>query len=739
VRRLLLALLLPLLSAGVAWAQSSPGIFVGQVPTPQQWNSYFAAKQDYVPGLTNPCTSIAKGLVPTPPGDPTQFLNGDCVWAPVSGLVPHAPVALATAAPLPSNTYNNGSSGVGATLTGNSTGLLTVDGVAATVGMRVLVRDESAGANNGAYVVTTNSGGSAYVLTRATDFNTPTVSGNLAPNSSFLVAGGNTLINTTWIMTTVGTITVGATPLTFTEFASGNVYSAGAGLALTGAAFSLALIANNTVMGNVSGGSAVAVGLNSTQLTTLCGLFSSSVSGCVPSPGPHPTYLLSASGWITPPSAACALFTSSTPGCVPASGGGSLNVLRADGVWANGIEPPTANTSGSWIVATTTSGYNAYDELETPQRTFQVGSFGSLGSGAPNGDWAIRDATAGLIRWSVEQNGGLVGWPSTGLSPGAADLGPGTINVSGGYYVNGVLISNSLFLNVQSVNGVCAPATGDGTTNDTAAIQCQINLVSGNAGYNHGILFFPSGNYLTTGLTVQTNVWLMGAGRNNTVIKVNADNTVLSFPACSTGNNFTKVTDMTINGYRSYSGANAAVFVGENCNPTIADSNIWGGYAALLTYGSDAHYTRDFISGYHINVLSYGNAWYLDDKLDDVGFNTGMIAFYQATPYCGGCYENHIVETDMSVGGYSMQVEDSSGIEVMTVSASIFGGPVLWDNGADFLISAAEFNGAGFTANQGTVTIGQSWSAGAGLHPSGSAGWHGQPGDGSGNINITIP
>ena len=31
----------------LAFAQSSPGLITGQVPTAAQWNSYFAAKQDY--------------------------------------------------------------------------------------------------------------------------------------------------------------------------------------------------------------------------------------------------------------------------------------------------------------------------------------------------------------------------------------------------------------------------------------------------------------------------------------------------------------------------------------------------------------------------------------------------------------------------------------------------------------------------------------------------------------------
>lgn len=68
-------------------------------------------------------------------------------------------------------TYANGSSGVGATLTNSGTlGAFAVDGVTAGLNSRVLVKDQTAAAQNGIYTVT-NAGGAttAWVLTRATD------------------------------------------------------------------------------------------------------------------------------------------------------------------------------------------------------------------------------------------------------------------------------------------------------------------------------------------------------------------------------------------------------------------------------------------------------------------------------------------------------------------------------------------------------------------------------------------
>jgi hypothetical protein len=71
-------------------------------------------------------------------------------------------------------TYNNGASGVGATLTGNVNGLLVIDTIGVQVNDRIIVSEQSTATENGIYVVTqTGSVGTPFILTRATDFDTP--------------------------------------------------------------------------------------------------------------------------------------------------------------------------------------------------------------------------------------------------------------------------------------------------------------------------------------------------------------------------------------------------------------------------------------------------------------------------------------------------------------------------------------------------------------------------------------
>jgi hypothetical protein len=156
-----------------------------------------------------------------------------------TGFTVHDPVSLATAAALPANTYNNGASGVGATLTAVVAGVLTVDGVAATAGMRILVKNEVASANNGSYLVTVAGAiGVAYVLTRTTDFDTAGA-GEIANNAYFFVTAGSTNAGSSFILSQTAAITVGTTALPFSLFNDQLNYVGGTNIDVTGLTISL--------------------------------------------------------------------------------------------------------------------------------------------------------------------------------------------------------------------------------------------------------------------------------------------------------------------------------------------------------------------------------------------------------------------------------------------------------------------------------------------------------------------
>jgi hypothetical protein len=159
-----------------------------------------------------------------------------------AGLHYHAPVRVES----PSNltaTYNNGTSGVGATLTNSGTqAALVIDGVTVSNGDRVLIYTQTDATQNGVYTVTdTGSGSTNWVLTRATDADSYGASDPdaLGQGDAFFVKEGDTGAGELYVMNTEGIITFGTTAITFTQVAATAVYTAGTGLSLTGTQFSI--------------------------------------------------------------------------------------------------------------------------------------------------------------------------------------------------------------------------------------------------------------------------------------------------------------------------------------------------------------------------------------------------------------------------------------------------------------------------------------------------------------------
>ena len=179
-------------------------------------------------------TSVAMttGTIATAPSNNTDIVNKEYADAIASGINFHQSCRLATTAALPANTYNNGSSGVGATLTANANGALSVDSTAVVAGNRILVKNEVTQANNGVYTVTqTGSAGAPYILTRATDFDTAGAGvDQIDAGDFFLITAGTTLANTSWVQQTPLPIVVGVTAIVFAQFGAPLSYTAGTGL-----------------------------------------------------------------------------------------------------------------------------------------------------------------------------------------------------------------------------------------------------------------------------------------------------------------------------------------------------------------------------------------------------------------------------------------------------------------------------------------------------------------------------
>lgn len=175
----------------------------------------------------------------------TQAVRNE-ILSQLATLSSKADVQYASAVALPANTYNNGSSGVGATLTGNSNGPLLIDGVTilvAQAGQKVLVTAEATSANNGWYTITQVGviTISPYILTRDTLSDTAAEIGagyltGVVANNSFTAGTNNGKV---YISIAVDPFTVGTTALTFSQV--GGTYTNGNGISLTGSTFSIDL------------------------------------------------------------------------------------------------------------------------------------------------------------------------------------------------------------------------------------------------------------------------------------------------------------------------------------------------------------------------------------------------------------------------------------------------------------------------------------------------------------------
>jgi len=144
-----------------------------------------------------------------------------------AGINFHAPAHTATTANL-AVIYNNGTNGVGATLTADtSRAWNTLDGhTSFNIGDRILVKNQSDATQNGVYTITQLT--APWILTRATDAdNSP--AGELAYGDFVFVQNGGQA-GYGFIVNTTGTITIGSTNITYVQFNAGQVVVAGNGL-----------------------------------------------------------------------------------------------------------------------------------------------------------------------------------------------------------------------------------------------------------------------------------------------------------------------------------------------------------------------------------------------------------------------------------------------------------------------------------------------------------------------------
>jgi len=444
------------------------------------------------------------------------------------GLDPKASVVYATTANLAPYTYNNGTSGVGATLTLTATGNLTIDGSVVSANARVLIKNEvgafvnnttQSAAFNGIYVVTTaGAPGVAAVLTRAADFNQPAE----IPSAFTFVEDGSVNADTGWVCTTNAPVTIGTTQIIFTQFSGAGSYTANtsAGLSLIGTQFN-AKVDQNTTAFDGSGNIIVKAGAN---LTT-------------PNIGAATGTSLSVTGAVTAASTVGGIITGtsvSTTGNITSAANVSGGNIVAAGIISTsgniyganliltGNEIESGNLTagniltGGQVSATgnVTGGNIVTCGLISATATITGGNLATGGTASVTGDITGGNVlTGGQVSATANVTGGNV--LTGGLVSATGTITSGA-NITGANILTGGLVSATANITGGNVlTGGLVSATGSGTFANIVITGNSVNMLN------------PGGTIAVNGAGANTNFSVSGTGAN--VFFVNGFTNTASF------------------------------------------------------------------------------------------------------------------------------------------------------------------------------------------------------------------
>jgi len=522
------------------------------------------------------------------------------VDAAVEGLHIHAPCAAATPNTLAvlsggTVTYNNGTAGVGANLvtTGSYT---TIDSVnIANVGTRILVKNEANAAHNGIYVYT-----SSTVLTRATDFDTPT---EMAGGDFTFVSAGTLYNDTGWVMTDPVT-TVGTSPVTWYQFSGAGTYTAGTGLTLNGTEFS---ISNTTVTAGAYGnGDYVA------------------------------TFTVNAQGQLT-----AAANTAITANAANLSG----TALNANIVTSN---LTTVGTLGSLSVTGNATAGNVYANSGTIGASLLAGTLTTAAQ--PNitsvGNLSSLNVTGNVVAAN------FVGVLANGNSNVNIPAANGNVNISAVGNAN-VLVVTGTGVNVAgTLNATGNVTVGNLTTAGSGGNITGANVVSANTflGNLQGILANGTSNVSIP--AVNGNINLSAAGNANILVvsgtgvnvagtlnatgNANVNNLGVGNSITATGNvsggNLSTGGTLSVTGNANVGNLGAAqVLASANVTAPQFISNVANGTAPLTVLSSTlvANLNADLLDGYNTAIANTANTVVVRDANGNVSANyfTGNGAF----------------------------------------------------------------------------------------------------------------
>jgi hypothetical protein len=641
-------------------------------------------------------------------------------------------------------TYNNGTGGVGATLTNAGTQTaFTPDGIVASIGDRVLIYNQTNAYENGVYEVTTvGSGSTNWVLTRTTDADSYGLKdpNALGEGDAFFVTSGNTGAGETYVCNTSGVITFGTTPITFVQVSATQVYSAGTGLTLSGTTFSITntgvtaatygsassvpVIAVNA-QGQITSATNTAISIPSGQVTGLGTMATQNANSVAITGGAIDG---TAIGATTP---STGRFTSVTTPSVTATTNdltlsaistGVLNLNTAGGTQAKVLD--VASADNPWIITGGRSGVQgnritglspAFQSTDSASLGFRTnaGTAGGLGSEQFRVTHILSSVNYVQAQGSTTGNQPFlwVGGSDTNIALGVSSKGNGAVNVftNGGGNLQLAVAHTASAVNYVQVTGA---ATGNAVTMSAQGSDSNIFMQffsKGTSGFN-----FWSNNGSSRQLRIDGSVSAVnfvgiqgGATNQEPVISAASQssdaNVSLGLQSKGTGSidlasgstgvnvsNGTTVTAIT----RTNAGSGYTSF------PSVAISapNIAGGVQATAS-------VANMLAGNISTIASGGTGYTLNDTITIVGGTpTSVAATYTVTGVSGGVIT---AVTALNFAAYTVLPTNPVSVTGGTGTGATLN--LVYSIGSSFTITNA---GSGYTS-QPTVTFSGGGGSGA--------------------------
>jgi len=550
--------------------------------------------------------AMTSGTITTLPTSSTDIVNKQYADSIASGINFHPAVRLTTNADLGTATYNNGTSGVGATITkSTSFAALVIDTVTVAYQDRILVRAQSNSALNGVYSVSnTGSGSYAWVLTRAYDYDTVGVGTNEIDKGDLIyVLEGSIGAGTAWVQQSTIT-TVGTDAITFAQFSSKALYALTGGTGLyysAGAAY--------------DGSAATTLAVNSSYIATLSSNNASYLGGTA------------ASGYQTTAGLSANVATLSSNNASYLGGTIASGYQTTAGLSAN-VATLTANNA-SYLGGTAAAGYQTTAGLSANVATLTANAAGYL-----NGKLeSALSVSSALTSNNASYLGGTVasGYQTTaGLSANVATL---TANAAG--YLNGKLesalsVSSALTANNSSYLGGTA-AAGYQTT---AGLSANVATLTANAAGYLGTVAAASyvqntdsrtlsGNINFTG----TNTYFSGKATHNANLVLNAGISVID----STGSQGTTGQVLTSNGtgnvyWSTVSGGGGSVNVAAQYTWTNTQT-----FSNTITFSSSILANTINAASYTVGTTFTANSTLVNAAAINITGQTNTATFYATT------------------------------------------------------------------------------------------------------------